>query len=226
MSDHDAQEGANPSVSTPRPVPTPDPAATATVAIINDNNVNVTVVMPPTPRAAAPRSRPRSAEPPSRAPRATSGFALDAYTVNVEGQQAEQNDTRQDNVTTRIAAQESSYKVGEETRRRSEYNTSLQSVGAYADSAQPVNTRAFVISTNGASKTTLEGYANGTVMLIEERNGIKIRTDITGANREITAAGIRMLERNIAADGEVDRVEQQQIINLVDKARLAAAARH
>lgn len=224
----DPQDTTNPSTATP-------PAVTAQSGAVVENNFspviqnNITIQAP----AAAPSSpgrragggARRSGGPRESEARASRGFALDAPTVNVEAMRAQQNDEDQRNVDVRIEAQRSAYSVNEETRRRPGSNNSLQSVGAVVDTAQSSNTRAFVLSTQGQATSIVEGYANGTVMLTHTQNGVQVRTDITGASRDVTASGIRLLQQNIAADGEVDRVEQQQIINLVNQAKELAAAR-
>lgn len=225
----DPQDTTNPSTATP-------PAATAQAGAVVENNFspviqnNITIQAPAaTPpssgRRAGGGAARRSGGQRESEPRASRGFALDAPTINVEAMRAQQNDEGQRNVDVRIEAQRSAYSVNEETRRLPGRNNSLQSVGAVVDTAQSSNTRAFVLSTQGQATSIVEAYANGTVMLTHTQNGVQVRTDITGASRDVTASGIRLLQQNIAADGEVDRVEQQQIINLVNQAKELAAAR-
>lgn len=224
----DLQDATTPSTATP-------PAATAQAGAVVENNFspviqnNITIqapaATPPSPGRRSGGGARRSGGQRESEPRASRGFALDAPTVNVEAMRAQQNDEGQRNVDVRIEAQRSAYSVNEETRRRPGSNNSLQSVGAVVDTAQSSNTRAFVLSTQGQATSIVEAYANGTVMLTHTQNGVQVRTDITGASRDVTASGIRLLQQNIAADGEVDRVEQQQIINLVNQAKELAAAR-
>ncbi len=208
-----------------------------TATAITQTNINTNITNnvtihspPPTPKPANRRSNPArrsTASTPAQA-EPSRGFELKAADLNVEAVLAEQNDSGKRNVRVTIEAQQTSYEVSEERRRRPSANQSLQDVGALVDAARPANTHAYVISTHGTSddaslQTVLQGYANGTVMLVHTQNGRTLRTDITGLDKDITASGVRAMQQQISFDGEVDRFEQQQIIDVVTKARHVAA---
>lgn len=120
------------------------------------------------------------------------------------------------------------YSVNEETRRfATNQNKSIQSV-RYSiqdggDAIAALSSRKFgLIGIEGPqSEEHLIGAADGTVLLISKENGQSITLNITeaAARAGITAAGIRRTQQDIAADGEVDRVEQQTIINTITKAK-------
>lgn len=116
------------------------------------------------------------------------------------------------------------YIVREDVRRRPfADNSSIQSVEYKVNGYAILSTEKFgAIGSLGAQESTsLIASSDGSVFLTGEKNGTDFSLDITRAAAEvgITAAGIRRTQQDIAADAQVSRPEQQQIINTIAKAK-------
>lgn len=137
-----------------------------------------------------------------------------------EARRAINNDDREKNVT----IDNFGYTVSEETRRFGS-NHSIQSAGSkvFLDSREDVVQASILSSTQGNLEHRITAYSTGALRYSVYKNGEEISwlpLDSETASHPLTdAEAIRNLQLSITSDGEVDRAEQQQIINLVQQAR-------
>ncbi len=160
---------------------------------------------------------------PSNLDTAPRGYDYDRRETISEAQRVSINDHGQGNVI----IGETGYRVSEETRRMPGTNGSLQAVTYSYGGNVGSPARASLESKQGDAISVLTGTGAGDVLLTVYRDGREFSQYITmeAAAVGLTAAGIRRTQKDIAADGEVSRPEQERINTMIDTAKGLAGIR-